>query len=113
MNGTVKKLVIVPENKEVCDSKEILTELHKFYSNLFERKRDVTLEKCKCFLDTINVPTILIEHKEKSVAIPIILTALTNKSIFLLDCQKKNKYTYIEINVFNEFERWYFCISKS
>ena len=61
LNGTVKKLVIEPENKEVCDSKEILTELHKFYLNLFERKRDVTPEKCKQFLDTINVPTILNE----------------------------------------------------
>ena len=32
------------------------------------------------------------------VAIPLILTALTNKSIFLLGCQKIS--TYIEINVF-------------
>ena len=76
MNGTVKKLVIEPENKEVCDSKEILTELHKFYSNLFERKRDVTPEKCKHFLDTINVPTILNEHKEES-NMPITLDELT------------------------------------
>ena len=74
MNGTVKKLVIEPENKEVCASKDILTELHKFYSNLFERKRDVTPEKCKQFLDTINVPTILNEDKEKS-NMPITLDA--------------------------------------
>ena len=66
LNGTVKKLVIEPENKEMCDSKDILTELHKFYSNLFERKRDVTPDTCKQFLDTINVPKILNEHKEKS-----------------------------------------------
>ena len=32
------------------------------------------------------------------VAIPLILTALTNTSIFLLGCQKIS--TYIEINVF-------------
>ena len=45
---------------------KFLTELHNFYSNLFERKRDVTPEKFKQFLDNINVPTILNEHKDKS-----------------------------------------------
>ena len=46
--------------------KEILTELHNLYSNLFERKRDVTLDKYKHFLDTINFPKDFNEHNEKS-----------------------------------------------
>ena len=39
------------------------------------------------------------------VTIPIILTALTNKYIFLLGCQKIS--TYIEINYFSEFVSGY------
>ena len=86
MHGTVKKLIIEPENKEVCDSKDILTELHNFYSNLFDRKRDVTPEKCKQFLDTINVPTILNEHKEKSNT-PITLDEFTENLFSMNGCK--------------------------
>ena len=36
VNGTVKKL-IQPNNSEISNSKEILAELHNFYSNLFTK----------------------------------------------------------------------------
>ena len=101
LNGTVKKLVIEPDNKEVCDSKEILTELHKFYSNLFERKLDVTPEKCKQFLDTINVPTILNEHKEKS-NMPITLDELT-ENLFSMNGGKSPGNDGLTVEFYKQF----------
>ena len=101
MNGTVKKLVIEPENKEVCDSKEILKELHKFYSNLFERKRDDTPEKCKQFLDTINVPTILNEHKDKS-NMPITLDELT-ENLFSMNGGKSPGNDGLTVEFYKQF----------
>ena len=59
----MKTLVVQPNDRKICDSKEILTELHNFYSNLFSKKCNVTHEQCKQFVDTINVPHISEEHK--------------------------------------------------
>ena len=93
--------MIEPENKEVCDSKHILTELHKFYSNLFERKREVTPETCKQFLDTINVPKILNEHKEKS-NMPITLVELT-ENLFRMNGGKSPANDGLTVEFYKHF----------
>ena len=53
-NITVKKLV--KGNIELTESKDILNELHEFYSNLFNRKILKTNSDCKNFLGNIYLP---------------------------------------------------------
>ena len=60
--NTVKKLV--KGNVELSNSKDILEELHAFYSNLFDRKINKTKSDCKTFLDTLQLPVISDEHKQ-------------------------------------------------
>ena len=76
-------------------------ELHKFYSNLFERKMDVTPDKCKQFLDTINVPTILDEHREKS-NMPITLDELT-ENLFCMNGSKSPGNDELNIEFYKQF----------
>ena len=60
--NTVKKLRI--ENElEINDSKNILLELHKFYSELFSKSVHKSEQECLSFLDTINIPSISEEHR--------------------------------------------------
>ena len=81
-NGTIKKLI--RSDAEINDGDEILEELHNFYSNLFDRKITKTLEECKSFLSTLNLPKISNEHKEfceKVVTLDELEACLFNMSI--------------------------------
>ena len=60
--NTVKKL-LTENNAEVNDCKNILLELHKFYSALFSKNVHNSEQECLSFLDTINIPSISEEHK--------------------------------------------------
>ena len=61
-NNSVKKLV--KNNIELTSSKDILIELHSFYSDLFTRKIDKCKNDCKAFLDTLNIPVISDENRQ-------------------------------------------------
>ena len=61
-NNTVKKLV--KENATLTSTKDILTEIHSFYSGLFERKINKTKNQCKTFLDNLDIPVISEEHRQ-------------------------------------------------
>ena len=60
--NTVKKLLI-ENDLEINDSKNILLELHKFYSELFSKSVHKSEQECLSFLDTINIPSISEEHR--------------------------------------------------
>ena len=61
-----KKLIVHPKDEEICDSKDILTELYNFYYNLFTKKCNVTHAQYKQFIDKINVPHISDKPKTNS-----------------------------------------------
>jgi len=57
----VRKLV--KNDADITDHKEILTELHDFYSNLFSRKIDKSKSDCIAFLNSLAIPKISDQHK--------------------------------------------------
>ena len=66
---------------EINDSKNILTDLHKFYSELFSKKVTKSEQECSDFLDTINIPSISEDHKilcDKILSIDDLSTSLKN-----------------------------------
>ena len=80
-NNTVKKVVV--ENGETSDSKEILNELHKFYSTLFKRRVSKTERECKAFLDSIHLPSLSDEQKllcDKPITIDDLYQSLSSMS---------------------------------
>ena len=61
-SNMVRKLV--KNDADITDHKEILSELHDFYSNLFNRKIDKSKSDCVAFLNTLQIPKISNQHKE-------------------------------------------------
>ena len=60
--GIVKKLI--KNDVELTDTKDILTEIHSFYSNLFHRKISKSTTDCENFLDTLVIPQISEDQKK-------------------------------------------------
>ena len=60
-NSIIKKLV--KNDIEISNNKDILKELHEFYSSLFERKISKSKNDCNEFLNTLQLPVISQQHK--------------------------------------------------
>ena len=58
----VRKLI--KNDADITDHKEILNELHDFYSHLFTRKIDKSKSDCVAFLNSLLIPKISDQHKE-------------------------------------------------
>ena len=63
VNSTIKKLIDKDSGRETTNSKEVLAELHSFYSTLFTKKCSVSSNQCSQFLRNANLPLISDEHK--------------------------------------------------
>ena len=63
INSTIKKLIDKDSGRETTNSKEVLAELHRFYSNLFTKKCSMSSNQCTQFLRNANLPLISDEHK--------------------------------------------------
>ena len=64
-NNIIKKLV--KNDVEISNNKDILKELHEFYSGLFEIKISKSKNECHDFLITLQLP--VISEQQKVIAI--------------------------------------------
>ena len=77
------KKLLDKNDVEINDSKKNLTELHKFYSELFSKKVKKSEQECSDFLDMINIPQISEEHKilcDKILSLDDLSTSLQDMS---------------------------------
>ena len=54
--STITKLT--DNDKIILNQKDVLSEIGKFYKNLFSNKNDTTADSCRHFLQTLNTPTL-------------------------------------------------------
>ena len=52
----IRKLMI--NDRESTDATEILNEIKEYYSNKYKRESNVTLDECKTYIQTLNLPTL-------------------------------------------------------
>ena len=80
-NNVVKNLT--KNNCDITDHKEILKELHQFYSTLFSRKINKSKSDCLTFLNSLHIPKISAQHKDdcdKEISVEDLWNSLSSMS---------------------------------
>ena len=81
-SNTVKKLV--KNDTDIVEQKDILNEIHDFYSNLFSRKICKSEDECLNFINFLQIPTISEQHKidcDKPLTVEDLEDSLFNMSV--------------------------------